>query len=87
MAFNTGQTNATASSTKLISSNTASLKRNIKVLGSNSVYIGGTSSITTADGFHLASQDELVLHDYDGDVYVITVSGENSIVDYVEEDL
>jgi len=86
MAINTNRVSVGTTATSIISSNTNAKIRIIENRGSNSVFIGGANTVTTANGFQLSAGEELDVSDYTGEIFgIVAASTEN--VNYVEEDM
>jgi len=84
------QVSMSDTATSIISSNSNRKRLLIVNLGSDTVYIGNSSSVVdTADnangGYPLKNLDEISLADYTGDIYGICASGETATVNVIEE--
>jgi len=85
MAINYDQVSVGTSATSIISSNTNEKVRTIKNIGSNSIFVGGDSSVTTSNGFPIDAGETLDVSDYTGEVFgIVATSTENA--NYIEED-
>lgn len=84
MAFGTNTINVTTSATLIIAANTNQKKRNLKNVGSETVFVGSDNSVTVADGFPVLPQEELNFGDFNGTLYGI-VTTSDADVDITED--
>lgn len=85
MAFNTGTVSVAATATLIIASNTSQKRRNIKNVGSQTVYLGSDSSVTTSNGFPLRALESINIGDFNGTIYGIVASSTNNVVFYEDQ--
>jgi len=85
MATNYDQVSVGTTATTIISSNTNAKTRKIENIGSNTVYVGGDTSITTSNSFPIEPGETLDISDFTGVVYGI-VAASTEDVSYIEED-
>jgi hypothetical protein len=85
MAINYNQVSVATTATSIISSNTNEKVRTIKNIGSNAIFVGGDSSVTTSNGFPIDAGETLDVSDYTGEVFGIVAAGTED-ANYIEED-
>lgn len=85
MALNYDQVSVTTSATSIISSNTNEKVRKIENVGSNTIFVAGANTVTTANGFPIKVGETLNISDYTGEIFGIVAAGTED-ASYIEED-
>lgn len=85
MALNYDQVSVGTTATTIISANTNAKVRTIKNIGSNTIYVGADTSITTSNSFPIDAGETLQISDYTGVIYGI-VAASTEDASYIEED-
>jgi len=85
MAINYDQVSVSTSATSIIASNASEKVRTIKNIGSNTIFVGSDSSITTVNAFPIDAGETLDISDYTGEIFGIVASGTED-ANYIEED-
>jgi len=85
MAINYNQVSVGNTATSIIAINLNEKVRKIKNLGTNTIFVGSDSSITTSNAFPINSGETLNISDYTGEVFGIVATGTED-ASYIEED-
>jgi hypothetical protein len=85
MALNYNQVSVGNTATSIIPSNTDAKVRKINNLGTNTIFVGSDSSITTSNAFPIEVGETLDISDYTGEVFGI-VAASTEDASYIEED-
>lgn len=80
----TNQITVSASAVLILQGNTARNQAQAYNSGPNVVYVGQTSSVTTATGYPVAVGAAFTVQPYKGDVYAIGAGGTSQLVGVLE---
>jgi len=85
MAINYNQVSVGNTATSIIPSNTDEKVRTLKNIGSNAIFVGSDSSVTTSNAFPVEPGETLDVSDFTGEIFGIVAAGTED-ANYIEED-